>query len=121
MFKALLYSVTNASWLQVTPDLLVEEGYSYVMDFGTMDDQPVYMSTRSGKPILAVPYAQASSVFAQPGHEMQGIQILQACMYGLPSDCQFDPLKVQLLCGNQYLLHIPASFCDSIALCTLSC
>ena len=47
--------------MQVTPDLLTEEGYEYVMDFGTMDDQPVYMSTRSGKRLLAVPYAQASS------------------------------------------------------------
>ncbi|KAK9827495.1 hypothetical protein WJX74_005676 [Apatococcus lobatus] len=42
----------------VTPDLLTEEGYEYVMDFGTLDDQPIYMSTRSGKPLLAVPYAQ---------------------------------------------------------------
>ena len=38
----------------VTLDLLVEAGYSYVMDWPA-DDQPFWMRTRSG-PILAVPY-----------------------------------------------------------------
>jgi allantoinase len=38
----------------VTLDLLREAGYSYVMDWA-MDDQPVWMRTRSG-PILSVPY-----------------------------------------------------------------
>jgi len=37
-----------------TPDLLKELGYKYVMDW-PMDDQPVWMRTRSG-PILSVPY-----------------------------------------------------------------
>ena len=45
------------SW-QVTPDLLAEAGYRYVMDFGPLDDQPVWLSTRSGKKLLAIPYAQ---------------------------------------------------------------
>ncbi len=53
-------------WPQITPDLLAEEGYDYVMDFGTLDDQPVYMSTRSGKRLLAVPYAQAGSLKLLP-------------------------------------------------------
>jgi len=38
----------------VTLDLLKEAGYRYVMDWA-MDDQPVWMRTRSG-PILSVPY-----------------------------------------------------------------
>lgn len=37
-----------------TPDLLKEAGYRYIMDW-PMDDQPVWMRTRSG-PILSVPY-----------------------------------------------------------------
>ena len=37
-----------------TPDLLKEKGYTYLMDW-PMDDQPVWMRTRSG-PILSVPY-----------------------------------------------------------------
>lgn len=38
----------------VTPDLLQEAGYEYILDW-PMDDQPVWMKTRSG-PILSVPY-----------------------------------------------------------------
>ena len=44
-------------WLsnsEVTMDLLQEAGYRYVMDW-TMDDQPVWIRTRSGR-ILAMPY-----------------------------------------------------------------
>jgi peptidoglycan/xylan/chitin deacetylase (PgdA/CDA1 family) len=44
-------------WLSnsgVTLDLLKEAGYRYVMDW-TMDDQPIWMKTRSG-PILSMPY-----------------------------------------------------------------
>jgi hypothetical protein len=37
-----------------TPDLLQELGYTYLMDW-PMDDQPVWMRTRSGR-ILSVPY-----------------------------------------------------------------
>jgi len=40
-----------------TPDLLAEAGYRYVLDW-PMDDQPVYLATRSGKRLLAVPYPQ---------------------------------------------------------------
>ncbi len=38
----------------ITPDLLKELGYTYLMDW-PMDDQPVWMRTRSG-PMLVVPY-----------------------------------------------------------------
>lgn len=40
----------------VTPDLLAEAGYTYLLDW-CMDDQPVWLSTRSGR-LLAVPYPQ---------------------------------------------------------------
>jgi hypothetical protein len=39
---------------KVTPDLLQEAGYQYVLDW-PMDDQPVWMRTRKGR-ILSVPY-----------------------------------------------------------------
>ena len=45
-------------WLSnstVTPDLLQEAGYRYFMDW-TCDDQPIWMRTRSGGRILAMPY-----------------------------------------------------------------
>lgn len=37
-----------------TPDLLKEAGYDYVLDW-PLDDQPVWLATRSG-PLLSVPY-----------------------------------------------------------------
>jgi len=40
----------------VTPDLLHEAGYSYVLDW-CADDQPLWLSTRAGR-ILSVPYPQ---------------------------------------------------------------
>ena len=41
----------------VTPDLLAGHGYTYLLDW-CMDDQPVWLRTRAGRPILAVPYPQ---------------------------------------------------------------
>jgi peptidoglycan/xylan/chitin deacetylase (PgdA/CDA1 family) len=52
-----------AGWLSpwiaetdLTPDLLQEAGYGYLLDW-CMDDQPVWMKTRQGR-LLAVPYPQ---------------------------------------------------------------
>lgn len=42
---------------RITSDLLAEAGYSYLLDW-CMDDQPVWMRTRSGQRIMAVPYPQ---------------------------------------------------------------
>ena len=41
----------------VTPDLLQEAGYDYVLDW-CHDDQPVWLATRGGGRLLAVPYPQ---------------------------------------------------------------
>jgi allantoinase len=41
----------------VTPDLLAEAGYRYLLDW-SMDDQPVWFRCRGGRRILAVPYPQ---------------------------------------------------------------
>ncbi len=43
----------------VTPDLLQEQGYRYVLDWGH-DDQPVWMKTRGGK-ILSLPYPRPTN------------------------------------------------------------
>ncbi|OYU72952.1 MAG: polysaccharide deacetylase, partial [Alphaproteobacteria bacterium PA3] len=52
-----------AGWLSpwiaetpLTPDLLHEAGYTYLMDW-CMDDQPVWLTTRAGH-ILSMPYPQ---------------------------------------------------------------
>jgi peptidoglycan/xylan/chitin deacetylase (PgdA/CDA1 family) len=48
----------SSPWIaetMVTPDILAETGYDYLLDW-IMDDQPVWMKTRS-RPILAVPYS----------------------------------------------------------------
>lgn len=39
-----------------TPDLLAEQGYTYLLDW-CMDDQPIWFRTRTGR-ILALPYPQ---------------------------------------------------------------
>src|SRR5437763_13680055 len=41
----------------VTPDLLAEAGYKYLLDW-CMDDQPIWFKCRQGRRILAVPYPQ---------------------------------------------------------------
>ena len=41
---------------EVTPDLLAEQGYSYLLDW-CHDDQPTWFDTRAGR-ILSVPYPQ---------------------------------------------------------------
>ena len=55
-----------AGWLSpwiaetpVTPDLLAEAGYRYLLDWGA-DDRPFRIDTRSG-PILSVPYPQEAN------------------------------------------------------------
>jgi peptidoglycan/xylan/chitin deacetylase (PgdA/CDA1 family) len=41
----------------VTPDLLAEAGYHYLLDW-CMDDQPVWFATRNGGRVLSIPYPQ---------------------------------------------------------------
>jgi peptidoglycan/xylan/chitin deacetylase (PgdA/CDA1 family) len=41
----------------ITPDLLAEAGYQYLLDW-CMDDQPIWFKTRDGGRILSVPYPQ---------------------------------------------------------------
>lgn len=45
---------------RVTPDLLAEAGYRYVMDWAA-DDQPIWLATRNGGRILAIPYPRPTN------------------------------------------------------------
>jgi peptidoglycan/xylan/chitin deacetylase (PgdA/CDA1 family) len=57
----------------VTPDLLQEAGYTYLLDW-PMDDQPVWMKTRAGK-ILSVPYPhEVNDIPAIALHDCTGEQ-----------------------------------------------
>lgn len=44
----------------VTPDLLAEAGFDYVMDW-THDDQPTRLATRSGGSLVTVPYSKPTN------------------------------------------------------------
>jgi hypothetical protein len=44
---------------EITPDLLKEAGYDYVLDW-CHDDRPVALKTRAG-PLLSVPYPQEAN------------------------------------------------------------
>jgi allantoinase len=48
----------------VTPDLVEEAGYHYLLDWA-FDDQPVWMRTRSGGRILSLPYSRPNSDMPQ--------------------------------------------------------
>ena len=56
----------------VTPDLLQEAGYTYVLDW-PMDDQPVWIKTRNGR-LLSVPYP----------HEVNDIPAI--ALHDMPAD-----------------------------------
>jgi allantoinase len=45
---------------RTTPDLLAAAGYGYTLNW-CMDDQPVWMATRSGRPLLSIPYPQEAN------------------------------------------------------------
>jgi hypothetical protein len=50
----------------LTPDLLKEAGYRYLLDWPA-DDQPYWMRTRSG-PLLSIPYAVETNDFVSVLH-----------------------------------------------------
>ncbi len=59
---------------KVTPDLLAESGYTYLLDW-CMDDQPIWLRARGGKRILAVPYPQEiNDIPAIVGRKVGGVE-----------------------------------------------
>ena len=71
--------VTPAGWLSpwisesiVTPDLLVETGYRYTLNW-CHDDQPIAMRTRSQRPLWSIPYPQElNDIPMMIGRQMDG-------------------------------------------------
>lgn len=91
-----------------TPDLLVEEGYSYVCDW-VLDDQPVRLRTRSA-PIVNIPYTQECNDVA-----MMLIQHHQAAEYRTRALDQLaqlrhdarDSARVMALVVHPYIMGAP--------------
>ena len=80
-----------------TADLLVETGYRYVLDLG-MDDQPVWLSTRSG-PLLCVPYGlELNDSTTIIGRQADARDFAQMIID------QFDELLHQATVGDQALV-----------------
>jgi allantoinase len=73
----------------VTPDLLQEAGYLYVMDWAH-DDQPTWLRTRSGGRILSVPYARPTNDLPM----MHGAKASPAVWVDMLID-QFDEMLLQ--------------------------
>ena len=56
----------------VTPDLLVETGYRYTLNW-CHDDQPILMNTRNQKPLWSIPYPQElNDIPMMIGRQMDG-------------------------------------------------
>jgi peptidoglycan/xylan/chitin deacetylase (PgdA/CDA1 family) len=91
-----------------TPDILVEEGYTYVADW-VMDDQPVVLKTRT-RPILNIPYTQECNDVA-----MMLIQHHKASEYFDRASDQFDQIhhdarhsvRVMALVVHPYIMGAP--------------
>lgn len=91
-----------------TPDLLVEEGYSYLCDW-VLDDQPVRLRTR-GAPIVNIPYTQECNDVA-----MMLIQHHQASEYRTRALDQLaqlrhdarDSARVMALVVHPYIMGAP--------------
>ena len=91
-----------------TPDLLVEEGFSYVCDW-VLDDQPVVLKTRS-KPIVNIPYTQECNDVA-----MMLIQHHKASEYHDRAMDQFEQIyhdsassaRVMALVVHPYIMGAP--------------
>jgi hypothetical protein len=78
-------------WLSqsaITPDLLQEAGYQYVLDWGS-DDQPFWLKTRKGR-ILSVPHARPTNDLSI----MHGRDLTPAQYADILID-QFDEMRLQ--------------------------
>jgi len=74
---------------RLTPDLLAEAGYSYLLDW-CHDDQPVRMATRGGGNILSVPYPQElNDIPAVVARKVEGREFAEMIVDG------FDEQRMQ--------------------------
>jgi peptidoglycan/xylan/chitin deacetylase (PgdA/CDA1 family) len=95
----------------VTPDLLQEAGYTYLLDW-CHDDQPVWMKTRKGR-ILSLPYPQELNDIPQIiGRKREGEEF--ACMIVdafevMHAECEKRPL-VMGIALHPYIVGWPHRF-----------
>lgn len=96
---------------RVTPDLLQEEGYSYLLDW-CHDDQPVWMTTRKGR-ILSVPYPQELNDIPQiVGRKREGdefARMIEDSFDVMLDECVARPL-VMGIALHPYLVGWPHRF-----------
>lgn len=95
----------------LTPDLLQEAGYSYMLDW-CHDDQPVWMKTRRGR-ILAVPYPQELNDIPQiVGRKREGADFADMIVDAfavMRNECETRPL-VMGIALHPYLVGWPHRF-----------
>jgi hypothetical protein len=95
----------------LTPDLLQEAGYSYMLDW-CHDDQPVWMKTRRGR-ILAVPYPQELNDIPQiVGRKREGADFADMIVDAfavMRDECETRPL-VMGIALHPYLVGWPHRF-----------
>ena len=96
---------------RVTPDLLQEAGYSYLLDW-CHDDQPVWMKTRKAR-ILSVPYPQELNDIPQiVARKLEGADFADMVVdaFGvLQSECKARPL-VMGIALHPYIVGQPHRF-----------
>ena len=78
-----------------TPDLLVEAGFTHVLDWAH-DDQPITMDTRSGRSLLSIPYSQEindiPAIIARKQEAAQFVGMIEDAITQLLSECDARPL-----------------------------
>jgi hypothetical protein len=95
----------------VTPDLLQEDGYTYLLDW-CHDDQPVWMKTRKGR-ILSVPYPQELNDIPQiVGRRREGADFAAMIVDAfevMQAECRQRPLVIGIAL-HPYLVGWPHRF-----------
>lgn len=95
----------------VTPDLLQEAGYRYLLDW-CHDDQPVWMETRAGR-ILSVPYPQELNDIPQiVGRKREGAEFAAMIVDAfevMQAECDKRPL-VMGIALHPYIVGWPHRF-----------
>lgn len=95
----------------VTPDLLQEAGYTYLLDW-CHDDQPVWMKTRKGR-ILSVPYPQELNDIPQVvARKREGVEFADMIVDAfevMRNECERRPL-VMGIALHPYIVGWPHRF-----------
>jgi len=95
----------------LTPDLLQEAGYRYLLDW-CHDDQPVWMKTRKGR-ILSVPYPQELNdipqIVARKHEGVEFAEMIVDCFEVMHAECARRPL-VMGLALHPYIVGWPHRF-----------